>query len=176
MQVEPGGRYPPFRLSRPAPGAFSGGREKESEMDKKTDVTLLAARIGIALIFLLSGVGKVAGWSGAVAHAGSQGVTPILLALATALEIYGAISLIAGWKTRWGGVALIVFLVPVTLVFHAFWAAPAAEVQHQATQFLKNVAMGGGLLAIIASGPGALSVDARMARPEEGGPQVRLAA
>ena len=145
-------------------------------MDKKTDVTLLAARIGVALIFLLSGVGKMAGWNAAVAHAASQGVTPILLAFATALELFGAIALIAGWRTRWGGVALIVFLVPVTLVFHAFWAAPAAEVQHQATQFLKNVAMGGGLLAIIAAGPGAFSVDARMARTEERDPPVRLAA
>lgn len=145
-------------------------------MAKKTDVTLLAARIGIALIFLLSGVGKVAGWSGAVAHAASRGVPAILLAGATALEILGAISLIAGWKTRWGAAALLVFLVPVTLVFHDFWAAQGAEVQLQMIQFLKNVAMGGGLLAIIGAGPGAFSVDARWARREERGPHARLAA
>ncbi len=145
-------------------------------MDKKTDVTLLAARIGIALIFLLSGVGKMAGWSGAVAHAASRGVPAILLAGATALEILGAISLIAGWKTRWGAAALLVFLVPVTLVFHDFWAAQGAEVQIQTIQFLKNVAMGGGLLAIIGAGPGAFSVDAWRARREERGPHARLAA
>jgi putative oxidoreductase len=145
-------------------------------MARKTDVTLLAARIGIALIFLLSGVGKMAGWSGAVAHAASRGVPAILLAGATALELLGAISLIAGWKTRWGAAALLVFLVPVTLVFHDFWAAQGAEVQLQMIQFLKNVAMGGGLLAIIGAGPGAFSVDARSGRREERGPQARLAA
>jgi putative oxidoreductase len=145
-------------------------------MDKKTDVTLLAARIGIALIFLLSGVGKMAGWSGAVAHAASRGVPAILLAGATALEILGAISLIAGWKTRWGAAALLVFLVPVTLVFHDFWAAQGAEVRIQTIQFLKNVAMGGGLLAMIGAGPGAFSVDAPRARRGERGPNARLAA
>lgn len=133
-------------------------------MDKKTGVTLLAARVGIASIFLLSGVGKVAGWSGAVAHAASRGVPATLLAGAAALEILGAISMLIGWRTRWGAAALLVFLVPVTLVFHGFWAAHGAEGQLQAIQFLKNVAIGGGLLAIIAVGPGALSVGAWSAR------------
>ncbi len=145
-------------------------------MDKKTGVTLLAARIGIGVIFLVSGFGKVAGWSGAVAHAGSKGVPAILLAGATALEIFGAVSLLAGWKTRWGAAALIVFLVPVTLVFHNFWAAQGTELQLQMIQFLKNVAIGGGLLAVIGAGPGAFSLDARSARREERGPHVGVAA
>jgi putative oxidoreductase len=145
-------------------------------MDKKTGVTLLAARMGIGVIFLASGFGKVAGWSGAVAHAASRGVPAILLAGATALELLGAISLLAGWKTRWGAAALLVFLVPVTLVFHDFWAAQGPEVQLQMIQFLKNVAIGGGLLAVIAAGPGTFSVDARSARREERGSHAGLAA
>jgi len=145
-------------------------------MAKNTDVTLLAARIGLALIFLLSGAGKVAGWSGAVAHAASQGVPAILLAGAAALELLGAISLIAGWRTRWGATALLVFLVPVTLVFHGFWAVQGAEAKVQLIQFLKNVAMAGGLLAVIGAGPGGLSLDARAARREGRAPPARLAA
>jgi uncharacterized membrane protein YphA (DoxX/SURF4 family) len=89
-------------------------------MDKKTSVALLAARFGIGVIFLASGLGKLAGWSGAVAYAGSKGVPEILLAGATALELLGAVSLLTGWKTRAGAAALIAFLVPVTLVFHNF--------------------------------------------------------
>jgi len=46
-------------------------------------------------------------------------------------------------------------------VFHNFWAYPGAEVQAQLVNFLKNVAIGGGLMAILGVGPGALSVDAR---------------
>ncbi len=79
-------------------------------MDKKTGALLLAARIGMGLIFLASGFEKVAGWSGAVAYAATRGVPAILLAGATALEIFGAISLLAGWKTRWGAAALVAFL------------------------------------------------------------------
>jgi putative oxidoreductase len=93
-------------------------------------------------------------------------VPAVLLAAATVLEILGAISVLTGWKTRWGAAALVAFLVPVTLVFHNFWAYQGAEAQLQTIQFLKNVSIGGGLLAIFAAGPGALSVDARRSRIE----------
>jgi putative oxidoreductase len=90
----------------------------------------------------------------------------VLLAAATALEILGAISVLTGLKARWGAAALVVVLVPVTLVFHNFWAYQGAEAQVQTIQFLKNVGIGGGLLAVFAAGPGALSVDARRSRAD----------
>lgn len=133
-------------------------------MDKRSDVALLAGRFGLGAIFLVSGLGKLASWSGTVAYAGSKGVPAILLAGAVALEVVGGLSLLAGWKTRWGTIALLAFLVPVTLVFHGFWAYQGAEVQLQTIQFLKNVSISGGLLVVLAAGPGALSVDERRAR------------
>ena len=133
-------------------------------MDEKSGVALLGARVGLGIIFLMSGFGKIAGWSGTVAHAGSKGVPEILLAGAVALEIVGGISVLAGWKTRWGVAALLAFLAPVTVVFHGFWGYQGAEVHLQTIQFLKNVSIAGGLLALSAAGPGAISVDARAAR------------
>jgi putative oxidoreductase len=133
-------------------------------MDKNSGVTLLVARLGAGAIFLISGVGKLAAWSATAAFAGSKGVPTVLLAAATAVEILGAISVLAGWKARWGAAALVAFLVPVTLVFHNFWAYQGAEAQLQMVQLLKNVGIGGGLLAIFAAGPGALSVDAHRSR------------
>jgi putative oxidoreductase len=133
-------------------------------MDKKSSAALLAGRLGLAIIFLVSGLGKLASWPGTVAFASAKGVPESLLAGATALEILGALSLLAGWKTRWGVAALVVFLVPVTLVFHAFWAYQGAEAQLQSIQFLKNIAIGGGLLAVLGAGPGAFSADARRSR------------
>jgi len=135
-------------------------------MDKNSGVTLLVARLGVGAIFLISGVGKLAAWSGTAAFAGSKGVPAVLLAAATVLELLGAISVLTGWKARWGAAALVAFLVPVTLVFHNFWAYQGAEAQLQMIEFLKNVGIGGGLLAIFAVGPGALSVDARRSRVE----------
>lgn len=133
-------------------------------MDKNSGVTLLVARLGVGANFLISGAGKLAAWSATAAFAGSKGVPTLLLAVATGLEILGAISVLTGWKARWGAAALVAFLVPVTLVFHNFWAYQGAEAQLQTIQFLKNVSIGGGLLAIFAAGPGALSVDARRSR------------
>jgi len=146
-------------------------------MDKNSGVTLLVARLGVGAIFLLSGVGKLAAWSATAAFAGSKGVPTVLLAAATVLELLGAISVLTGWKARWGAAALVAFLVPVTLVIHNFWADQGAEAQLQMVEFLKNVSIGGGLLAIFAAGPGALSVDARRARVDTAhGTPTRVAA
>lgn len=133
-------------------------------MDRTSGVALLAGRVGLGVIFLVSGLGKIAGWSGTVAYAGSKGVPELLLAGAVALELLGGVSILAGWKTRWGVAALLAFLVPVTVVFHGFWGYQGAEVQPQLIQFLKNLSIAGGLLAVGAAGPGAISVEARSAR------------
>lgn len=134
-------------------------------MNTNSKWSQLVGRVGLGAIFLISGVGKLASWSGTVAYADSKGVPQILLAGAVALELLGAVSLLAGFKTRWGAAALLAFLVPVTLVFHGFWAFTGAEQQQQTIQFLKNLSIGGGLLFVLGTAPaGALSVDARRAR------------
>lgn len=138
-------------------------------MDRRTDVALLAGRVGLGAIFLLSAVGKLTGWAGTVAYASSKGVPELLLAGAVALQLGGALSLLAGWKTRWGVAALVAFLVPATLVFHGFWAYQGAEAALQQIQFLKNLSIAGGLVAVLGAGPGALSVDGRRARREAAG-------
>jgi putative oxidoreductase len=133
-------------------------------MDTNSKWLQLAGRLGLGAIFLLSGAGKLANWSGTVAYAGSNGVPQLLLAGATALEVLGAVSLLAGFKTQWGAAALLAFLVPVTFVFHGFWAFTGAEQQQQMINFLKNVSIGGGLLFVLGTIPGALSLDARRER------------
>ncbi len=130
-------------------------------MDTLSKWLQLVGRIALGAIFLLSAIGKLSNWSGTVAIAASGGVPQVLLAGATALELLGALSLIAGFKTRWGVIALVVFLVPATLVFHNFWAVQGAEQQQQMAHFMKNLAIGGGLLIVFAVGPGAVSLDAR---------------
>jgi putative oxidoreductase len=128
----------------------------------------LAGRVGLGAIFLMSGAGKLAGWSGTAAYAGSRGVPEALLAAAVALELLGAASLLAGYRIRLGALALIAFLAPVTHVFHGFWAYQGAEQQLQLIHFLKNVSIAGGLLSVFATGPGAISLDERRTRPAVG--------
>jgi putative oxidoreductase len=130
-------------------------------MDTLSKWLQLAGRIALGAIFLLSAIGKLSNWSGTVGFAAGKGIPQALLAGATALELLGSLSLLAGFKTRWGVIALVVFLVPVTLVFHDFWAVQGAEQQQQMAHFLKNLAIAGGLLILFVAGPGAVSVDAR---------------
>jgi putative oxidoreductase len=145
-------------------------------MDRKSSIVMVMARIGLGLIFLASGLGKLAGWSGTVGYAASKGVPEVLLAGAVALELLGAASLLTGWKTRWGVAALLAFLVPVTAVFHGPWTAQGAEVQLQVIQFLKNLSIAGGLLAVAAAGPGLYSLDGRRAQGTKAEPASWTAA
>jgi len=78
---------------------------------------------------------------------------------AIVLEIGGSLSLILGFRAKLGAVALLFFLIPATLIFHNFWAFEGAERQGQMINFMKNVAMIGGLLLVLAFGPGRLSFD-----------------
>jgi putative oxidoreductase len=128
-------------------------------MDVISKWAQFVGRVALATIFLLSGLGKLAAWSGTVAYASSKGVPEFLLAIATAVELLGAVSVVLGFKARWGALALLIFLVPVTLVFHNFWAAPAAQQQMEMVNFLKNLSIAGGLLIVFGRGAGAFSID-----------------
>lgn len=120
-------------------------------------------RVLMALIFLVSGFGKITGFAGTAGYMASKGMpfAEVLLAGALVFELAGAIMLILGWRVHWGALLLIVFMIPATLMFHNFWAVDAAQYQNQLNHFLKNVAMTGGLLYIMAFGAGPLSLDSR---------------
>jgi putative oxidoreductase len=83
----------------------------------------------------------------------------VLLPLTILVEVGGGVLLAVGYKTRWAALALTLFLVPVTLVFHAFWGLDPQAAQMQQIQFMKNIAIMGGLLSVFAFGPGRWSLD-----------------
>jgi putative oxidoreductase len=121
----------------------------------------LAGRILIALIFVLSGFGKITGFEATLGLIASKGLPlPQLAAVgAIIVELGGGILLVVGWKARWAAAAMFVLTVLATLIFHNFWAVPADQAQNQMIHFLKNVSMLGGLLYVMVHGSGPLSVD-----------------
>jgi len=125
----------------------------------------LAGRILIALIFVLSGFGKITGFEGTVGYIVSKGLPlPQLAAVgAIIVELGGGIMLVLGWKARWAAAAMFVFTALTALIFHNFWAVPADQVQGQMINFMKNISIMGGLLYVVAYGSGPLSVDGREA-------------
>jgi putative oxidoreductase len=117
------------------------------------DVLALVGRLFVAIIFLASAFGKITNFDGTMQFMESHGM-PFVNALcvgAIVVEALGAIALILGYKTRWGAAALAGFLVAATWVFHT---AP-----DQRIQLLKNLAILGGLLNLIAQGPGGISLE-----------------
>ena len=123
----------------------------------------LAGRILLAAIFVMSGWGKVTGFAGTAAYMAAKGMPfpELLLPGAIAVELVGGILLILGWQARWAALAIFLFMIPTTVIFHNFWAVDAAQVQGQAIQFMKNLAIMGGLLYVMAFGAGPLSLDNR---------------
>jgi putative oxidoreductase len=123
----------------------------------------LAGRVLLALIFIESGFGKITGFQGAVGYIAAKGLPlPQVAAAASAcVELAGGILLVLGWQTRWAAMALLLFTIPATLIFHNFWAVDAAQVQNQTIHFMKNLCIMGGMLYVMAFGAGPLSVDNR---------------
>ncbi len=123
----------------------------------------LIARVSIAVIFLVSAIGnKIPQFQQTAEYMASEGVPNPRFALfgAIGLLLLGCVSVIAGAWTRIGAIFLFTFLAAATFYFHDFWQfADAAQRQLQTIQFMKNLAIGGGLLALVAFGGGPWSVD-----------------
>lgn len=120
----------------------------------------LAGRVGLGLLFVVSGFGKITGFAGTAGYMASKGMpmAEVLLVGAIAIELVGGLMLLAGFKARWAALAIAAFLVPTTLIFHS---PVGPEAQAQMTQFLKNLSILGGMLYVAAFGPGAWSADRR---------------
>lgn len=125
---------------------------------------MLVGRIGIAVLFLVPGIRKamaVAGTAGYFAKLGFP-MPEVMVWVAILIEVGGAALLILGWQARRVAWLLILFTLIATLMAHRFWElSDAAQYAAQMNNFLKNLAVIGGLLYVAAFGPGALSVDGR---------------
>lgn len=123
---------------------------------------MLLGRFCISVIFILAGIGKFLDYDGTAAYMASKGMTmiPFFLLAAATVELIGGLSVLLGWKARWGATILLLFLIPTTVIFHDFWhLANPVERQLMMILFLKNLAIFGGLLYVICCGPGSWAVD-----------------
>lgn len=139
-------------------------------------MSVAAGRVFLALIFVVSALNKLMNWDQPAAAIADKGLTPasLFLAGAIALELVGGILLLTGLYTRIGVLLLMAFLIPTTLIMHDFWALEGAERQLQATNFLKNLSIFGGLLIVLGVGAGGLSVDSKLARERGKAPPAPL--
>jgi len=126
-------------------------------------VVAALGRLMLSAIFLMSAVGnKIPKFAEVSGYMATNGVPApnILLVGAILFLIAGSLSIILGYRARWGAALLLVFLILATYYFHDFWTLddPAAK-QEEMIQFMKNVALMGAMLLILANGPGPFSLD-----------------
>jgi putative oxidoreductase len=123
----------------------------------------LAARVLMALLFLPEGIGKIRGFSGIVAYIAAADLPfPELGAtLAIAVEVCGSLAMLVGFWTRWVALVMALFTVATGFFFHKFWSVPTDQAMLQHIMFFKNMAITGGLLMMVAFGPGRWSFDAK---------------
>ena len=118
--------------------------------------TQLTGRVLMSSIFILAGINKINGYAGTQAYMESMGVPGALLPLVILLEIGGGLAVLLGWQTRIAAFLLAGFSVLSALIFHANFGD-----QMQSILFMKNVAMAGGLLLLVAGSAHNWSIDAR---------------
>jgi putative oxidoreductase len=123
----------------------------------------LVGRILLALIFIISGFGKITGYAGTAGYMASKGMpmVDVLLPLTILVELAGGLLIVIGWNARWAAAAIFLYVIPVTLVFHNPAGLAGAEAQQQMINLLKNVSIMGGMLGLFAFGPGGFSLDAK---------------
>jgi putative oxidoreductase len=146
-----------------SPGIPTHGLSAAASINKRTATLVATAEIAgralLALLFLLSGVGKLAAYSATAAYMSSAGVPAALLPAVIATEIGGALAIVLGWKTRAAAGLLAGFSLLAALTFHNNLAD-----QIQMIMFFKNISIAGGLLLLVANGAGPVSIDRRSAR------------
>ena len=125
----------------------------------------LIGRILVGVIFIASGLGKLAAFNMMAGMLAAKGfpVPAVALGIAAAVEIFGGLALLLGFHTRVAAWVLFLFLIPTTLAFHNFWALSGMEKMDNQAHFFKNVAIMGGLIFLAAFGAGAYSIDNKRA-------------
>jgi putative oxidoreductase len=130
----------------------------------KTPLVVIG-RVLLALMFILAGWSKLTGLEGTAGYIASGGLpAPMALAVIVGLlELVGGIFLAIGFQARWAALALGVFTLLASVLFHKFWAVPADQAFVQQLMFMKNLSVAGGMFVVAALGAGPASVDNRSA-------------
>ena len=130
-------------------------------MSKSYDSVAVTGRVLIGVLFFMSGLSKLAAPDASQGYIASVGLPAPVIAFAVAVvvEVLGSTLLIAGIGTRFVAAGMTVFTLATALSFHNHFAD-----QNQMIHFMKNIAIMGGLLQVVAFGGSKFSMDALLAR------------
>ncbi len=125
------------------------------------DTTDLIARIFISLIFLFEAYDTIKFFKSTKESMTAYGITwqqDMLLSVAIFLLILGGILVLIGYRSGFGASLLLIYWIPVTFIAHSWWNDPIEIQREESIEFMKNIAIIGGLLLLIINGSGRFSV------------------
>jgi len=116
------------------------------------EILFLVGRIVFGLYLLYNAYNHFRNLDGLAGYAAMKGIPApqAMTALSGLLLVVGGASILSGFEPVVGVGAVALFLVPVTLMMHAFWAAPAEMAGMEKVQFMKNAALLGAALMLLA--------------------------
>jgi len=121
------------------------------------NLSQLSGRAMLAAMFIMAGFSKIGGYAGTQAYMDSVGVPGLLLPAVIALEVIGGLAILAGYQTRIAAVLLAGFTLVAAFIFHSDFSQ-----QMQSTLFMKNIAIAGAFLMLLAQGPGQWAINPRL--------------
>lgn len=126
---------------------------------------ITTGRVLLGIYFILPGITKVTGFEQNAQYMADHGMIfiPFFLVLTIIIQIGGGTALVAGYQTKFIAFILAGLTLVISIVMHDFWSMPAGELQtnHEIQNFVKNMAIMAGLLAVAGLGGGAWSMDQR---------------
>ena len=111
-------------------------------------------RVFLSALFLIEGLGKISMKENVIMYMEDYGVSGILFVPAIILEILFPLLHIIGYKTKWAASVMALFTFTVAIIFHTDFSEGM-----QMILFLKDIAIAGGFMIIVAHGPGKISLD-----------------
>ena len=132
-------------------------------MDAFKTPLIVIGRILLALMFILAGLQKFGNLEGTAGYIASGGLPmpSVLAVIVAALEVVGGVLLVIGYQARYAALALGLFTLAASVLFHNYWAMPADKAYVQQLMFMKNLAVAGGMFVVAALGAGPASLDAK---------------
>ena len=111
-------------------------------------------RVLLSALFLIEGFGKTSMQEDVMMYMENYGIPGILFIPAVVLEILFPLLLIVGYRTKWAASIMALFTFTVAIIFHTDFSEGM-----QLVFFLKDIAIAGGFMIIVAYGPGKISLD-----------------
>ena len=126
------------------------------KLENHSDTAALVARLFMASLFVLYGYFKLVGYAGTVGYMAKFGLPSFFAALAVIIELGGGLLILFGYQTRLVALGCAIYVLVAALIAHRNFVDG-----NQLSHFMKNMAIIGGFLALIASGGGRYSLDGR---------------